>query len=143
MLGKNKLVGKKSVLRIVAILLAAMFLVSAIPNNTFIENVKGETATGEPTGTKETKFDLTCEEPNKDVGAQTGKYTTEYRIDVTNYVDMGGGILTTPKSLDNTDPTVYITYPTNGQTVDSTVTITAYGKDNVGGSGMDKMEFYI
>jgi len=49
-----------------------------------------------------------------------------------------------PCSTDNTAPTVNITVPQNGAEVEpGLIDMTATSSDNVGGSGMDRVEFYV
>jgi hypothetical protein len=46
-------------------------------------------------------------------------------------------------TVDNAAPTVSITAPTHGSTVNGTVAINATAADNTGGSGINKVEFYV
>jgi len=44
--------------------------------------------------------------------------------------------------VDNTAPTVSLTQPASGSTISNTVTLAANASDNVGGSGISRVEFY-
>jgi hypothetical protein len=46
-------------------------------------------------------------------------------------------------TVDNAAPTVSITAPTNGSTVNGTVAVNSTAADNAGGSGISKVEFYV
>lgn len=52
-------------------------------------------------------------------------------------------VITVASTPDTTPPTVSITTPTNGAMVSNSATITASSSDNVGGSGLQKVDLYV